>query len=117
MTCGVFVGLSVPASMTNPIVMVMEAAKYTPMGSYAAAIGESNVSDVQRGDQQSGVASAADIAALTSAVQDLAQQSNPASQLAKAGLVGVAEPHAAERTVMALDAGDREVFQRMASHA
>ena len=103
-----------PGSMTNPIVTVIEAAKYTPMGSYAAAIGESNVQDEQQGDQQSGLASAADMAALTAAVQDLARETTPASRLAKAGIVGVAEPGAAERTVVSLDAADRMLLQRIA---
>lgn len=104
-----------PGSMTNPIVTVLEAAKYTPMGSYAAAVGESNASDAQRGQTQSGFASAADMAALTSAVQDLANNANPVSQMATAASSGLAEPNSGERTVVALDSEDRMALREMAA--
>jgi hypothetical protein len=81
-----------PGSVTNPIVVALEAAKFTTMGSYAAAIGESNMSDTQHGDQSSGVASAVDLAALTATVADLARNLSPGAQLAAAGAQGLAEP-------------------------
>lgn len=102
-------------SVTNPIVMVVEAAKYTPMGSFAAAMGESNVQDVQRGDQSSGVASAAQLAALTAAVQDLASNANPGSKLASAGAAGMGEPQSAERVIAHLDAADSVPLKNMAA--
>ena len=104
-----------PGSMTNPIVTVVEAAKFTPLGSYAASVGESNVADTQRGVDQSGLADAANMSALTAAVQALADNANPASQMATAGLNGMGEPQNATRTVVALDKDDQEALRSMAA--
>lgn len=98
-------------SLQNPLVTVMAASKYFPMGSEAAAIGEDAVADVQRGDQSSGVASSADLAALTAAVQNLAQTSTPGSRMATAGTAGLGSPNSSERTVVALDAQDRQAIK------
>ena len=66
-------GPSHPGSAQNPIVTVIEAAKFTSLGSQAAAIGEGNVQDAQTpGERQSALLTAADIAGLTSAISALA---------------------------------------------
>lgn len=102
-------------SLTNPIVTVLAASKYYPMGSYGAAIGHDNVSDEQRGDQGSGLASASDMAALTAAVGDLASAVSPGSRLATAGSQGLAEPGAADRTIVELDRQNGDALGRAAA--
>lgn len=100
-------------SLQNPIVTVMAASKFYPMGSYGAAVGESNQSDEQRGD--SGFATTADMAALTAAVADMARNANPVNGLATAGQQGMTEPGAAERTVVTLDRQNGDALARAAT--
>lgn len=104
-----------PGSITNPIVTVLAASKFFPMGSYGAAIGESNVTDAQRSDQASGYATAADMAALTAAVHDLARGANPANRLASAGQAGMGEPNSPERIAVSLGDSENRVLRDMAA--
>ena len=92
-------------STQNPIVAVLEAAKYTPMGSYAAQIGESSAGASSRADQTSGLPTSDDIAALTASITDMAQSASPPAQLAQAGDQGLAQPTLARErpTVVSLD--------------
>lgn len=78
-----------PGSLTNPIVTVLAAGKLYPMGSYASALGDDNVADAQRGEQSSGLATEAELAALTGAVSDLAHNASAMGRLAQAGQNGL----------------------------
>lgn len=75
-----------PGSLTNPIVAVIEAAKYAPMGAMAAAIGESNAA--QQGAGDSPIASAIDLAALSEQVGQLSRSIDAGNRLAQAGAQG-----------------------------
>lgn len=76
-----------PGSLTNPVVMVLEAGKYAPMGSMAAALGDSNVPDEQ--GNQSPIASALDLQALSDQVAELSRRLSPSERLAQAGSEGI----------------------------
>jgi hypothetical protein len=102
-----------PGSITNPLVVVVEAAKRTQLGSFAAAVGEDDSSDAQRGDSSSGIATAAQLAALTAAVQDLAQNAVPSNRLATVGANGMGE--SPERAAIALDDQDGQVLRSIAA--
>ncbi|MHB1950155.1 MAG: lysozyme family protein [Acidiferrobacteraceae bacterium] len=101
-------------SLTNPIVTVLAASKFYPMGSYGAAIGADNTTDAQRGES-GGYATAADMAALTAAVTDLANNAAPGAQLATAGSNGLGENGTGTRTVVALDRQNGDALLRAAS--
>jgi hypothetical protein len=99
-------------SLDNPVATVLLASKFYPTGSRGAAIADSNQSDEQRGD--TGLATAADMAALTGAVMDLARNMSPVNGLATAGGQGMTEPGAAERTVVMLDRQNGDALGRAA---
>ena len=83
-----------PGSLQNPIAQVLLAGKYFPLGSYAAGVADQNASDVQGSkNQPSGLVTAAEIGALTSAIHDLAQNAAPGSRMAAAGAAGLGEPN------------------------
>ena len=102
-----------PGSLTNPIVTVQAAAKFFPMGSQAAAVGESNVQDAERtgesGDQ-GGLAAAAEMAALTRAVEAMGAGQGALGMAATVGN-GREEPG---RPVVALSDPDAAAIGRMA---
>lgn len=104
-----------PGSLTNPIVTVLAASKFFPMGSYGAAVGEDNTTDAQRSDSASGLATAGDMAALTAAVHDLAHNMAPASRLANAGTAGIGEPSSAERIAVRLSDPESRALKDMAA--
>lgn len=81
-------------SVRNPVVMVLEASKYTPMGSYAAAIGESDATDAQRSGSSSSslFGDAAALDSLRGTLADLSQNMSAANRLAAQGQQGLAAP-------------------------
>jgi hypothetical protein len=83
-------GAHAPGSLQNPLVVVLEAGKYAPMGSFAAAIGDAGMADQSGGT--SPVASALDLQALSDQVGELARNMSPAARLASEGGRGLTTP-------------------------
>ena len=105
-----------PGSLQNPIAQVLLAGKYFPLGSYAAGVADQNASDVQGSkNQPSGLVTAADIAALTTAIHDLANNATPGSRMAAAGAAGLGEPNAPERVQVVLEDQDSQALRDMAA--
>ena len=105
-----------PGSLQNPIAQVLLAGKYFPLGSYAAGVADQNASDVQGAkNQPSGLVTAADIAALTTAIHDLANNATPGSRMAAAGAAGLGEPNNAERVQVVLEDQDSQALRDMAA--
>jgi hypothetical protein len=93
-------GPSKAGSVDNPLVMVLEAAKNTPLGSKAAGIADMNTVDQQTG--QGNLATAADLEALREQVRrfaDASAQMSPASRLAEQGQYGLGMPYPTGRTI------------------
>lgn len=105
-----------PGSIQNPIAQVLLAGKYFPLGSYAAGVADQNASDVQGAkNDQSGLVTAADIGALTSAIHDLANNASPGSRLAAAGSAGIGESGNGQRVAVALDDDNSQALRDIAA--
>lgn len=78
-------------SRQNPVVMVMEAAKYTPLGTMAAAVGETDQADETR-TSGSALSDASNYNALRGQLDRIAQSMSPTARLAAEGQNGLGVP-------------------------